>query len=67
MTKYIRTFFNGYDVVAEFEDDGHRFVMTEFNLKERIRNKSNQNLNVSAEKKGLAFIRVHDKYKPPKK
>lgn len=66
-TKYLRTFYNGHEVVAQFDDGGHTFVMNETYLRIRIRNLENLNCRTNAERKGLAFIRAHEKYVPPKK
>lgn len=65
--KYKRVFFNGHEVVAELINWVERSILfTEKSLLERIANLEAQGFKTSVERKALAFIRVHDKYKPPK-
>ncbi len=78
MIKYIRTYFNGKEVVVEFENEflflshtptgaNRRFFMNEKNLLIRIKNGEDSGVKVNVEKKALKFLRAHDNYEPPKK
>lgn len=67
MYKYVRTFYNGNEVVVEFRDFTGRHVLAEKTLLTRIRNGENAGICMRQERKGLKFLRAHDKYVPPRK
>lgn len=65
--KYIKTFHNGIEVVAVFEYLGEMYPLNEASILSRIRVMEAKGGRAKVERKGLKFLRAHDKYVPPKK
>lgn len=67
MYKYVKTIYDGTEVRVVFREGLDTHALNESSLLIRIRNGENAGMNMNVEKKGLKFLRVHDKYVPPKK
>lgn len=65
--KYIKTLHNGIEVVAIFQYLGENYPLNEQSLLNRIAKGEEAGRRMNVERKGLKFLRAHDKYVPPKK